>query len=106
MPISNYSNTIIELLVGPEFVTGSTRMKAGTAQKMTLNMLSTVTMIKLGHVLGNKMIDMQLKNNKLKNRGINMIMEICKIEEELAKKLLIKYGNVRESINNFKHDSK
>ena len=106
MPISKYSNTAIELLVGPEFVTGSTRMKAGTAQKMTLNMLSTVTMIKLGHVLDNKMIDMQLKNNKLEKRGIEMIMEICNTNKIIAKKLLIKYGNVREAITNFKHDSR
>ena len=106
MPVAKYSNTAIELLVGPEFVTGSTRMKAGTAQKMTLNMLSTVTMIKLGHVLDNKMIDMQLKNNKLEKRGVNMIMEICDTTKIVAKKLLIKYGNVRDSIKHFKNDSK
>jgi N-acetylmuramic acid 6-phosphate etherase len=106
MPISKYSNTAIELLVGPEFVTGSTRMKAGTAQKMTLNMLSTVTMIKLGHVLDNKMVDMQLKNNKLQNRGVYMIMEICDVNKIIAKELLTKHGNVRAAIKSFKNDSR
>ena len=106
MQIAKYSNVAIELLVGPEFITGSTRMKAGTAQKMVLNMISTTTMIKLGHVLDNKMIDMQLKNNKLQIRGIKMIMEICEINEKLARDLLNKFGDVRSVITNFKNDSK
>ena len=104
MPIEKYSNIPIELLVGPEFITGSTRMKAGTAQKMTLNMISTTVMIKLGHVLDNKMVDMQLKNNKLKTRGIRMIMEICKVKKSVAENLLAKHGSVRKIINDY--DSK
>ena len=95
MLISKYSNTSIVMLVGPEFITGSTRMKAGTAQKMALNMLSTSVMIKLGHIIDNKMVDMQLKNNKLKERGINMIQEICDINKDLAEELLKKHHSVR-----------
>ena len=102
MPINQYSNIAIILIVGPEFVTGSTRMKAGTAQKMTLNMISTSVMIKLGHVIDNKMIDMQLKNNKLKFRAIKMIQEICKINKEEATKILDQYGSVRLAIKSLK----
>ena len=101
MLIGQHSDTPIVILVGPEFVTGSTRMKAGTAQKMVLNMISTSVMIKLGHVIDNKMIDMQLKNNKLKERGINMIQEICNINRDLAEKLLTKHQNVRLAIKDF-----
>ncbi len=85
----------IELLVGPEFIAGSTRMKAGTAQKMVLNMLSTVVMIKLGHVLDNKMIDMKLSNKKLLDRGAKMIAELKKVDYDLALKALLKHGSVR-----------
>jgi N-acetylmuramic acid 6-phosphate etherase len=92
----------IEVVVGPEFVTGSTRMKAGTAQKMVLNMISTVAMIGLGRVKGNKMVDMQLSNNKLVSRGVRMIMSELNIEESQAAELLKKYGSVRASINSFK----
>ncbi|WP_420318174.1 N-acetylmuramic acid 6-phosphate etherase [Ekhidna sp.] len=88
----------IEALVGPEFVTGSTRMKAGTAQKLILNMISTSVMIKLGHVQGNKMVDMQLSNEKLVERGIKMLQEHLSISEENAKQLLAKYGSVRRAI--------
>ena len=73
-------------------------MKAGTAQKLILNMISTSAMIKLGHVQGNKMVDMQLSNNKLVNRGEKMIMETLQINEEEAKRLLVKYGSVRKAI--------
>ena len=73
-PLSNASKFPIEVVVGPEFLTGSSRMKAGTAQKLVLNMITTTTMIQLGHVKGNKMIDMQLSNYKLVDRGIRMIM--------------------------------
>tara|TARA_Y100000994_G_scaffold31294_1_gene21988 strand:- start:2376 stop:3188 length:813 start_codon:yes stop_codon:yes gene_type:complete len=104
MLIGQYSDTPIVILVGPEFVTGSTRMKAGTAQKLVLNMLSTSVMIKLGHIIDNKMIDMQLKNNKLKERGIHMIQEICNINRDLAEKLLTKHHNVRLAIQDFKKD--
>jgi N-acetylmuramic acid 6-phosphate etherase len=91
----------VEVVVGPEFVTGSTRMKAGTAQKLVLNMISTSSLIKLGRVKGNKMVDMQLSNKKLVKRGINMIMEELKIEEEEATRLLEKYKSVRGVLRNF-----
>lgn len=89
----------IEVVVGPEFVTGSTRMKAGTAQKLVLNMISTSLMIKLGHVIGNKMVDMQLSNNKLVDRGSRMIMEKTDLNYESAKELLLRHGSVREALN-------
>lgn len=89
----------VEVVVGPEFVTGSTRMKAGTAQKLVLNMISTTTMIKLGRVKGNKMVDMQLSNNKLVERGTRMIMRETKLDKATAQKLLLKYGSVRKVIN-------
>jgi N-acetylmuramic acid 6-phosphate etherase len=88
----------VEIVVGPEFVTGSTRMKAGTAQKLVLNMISTAVMIQLGHVQGNKMIDMQLTNYKLVDRGTKMIMEELGIEAEEAEALLKKYGSVRNAV--------
>ena len=87
-------------IVGPEFVTGSTRMKSGTAQKLVLNMISTSLMIKLGRVKGNKMVDMQLSNNKLVDRGEKMIMNALNIDLEEAKSLLSKYGSVRKAIQN------
>ncbi len=89
----------IEVLVGPEVVTGSTRMKAGTAQKLVLNMISTSVMIKLGHVKGNKMVDMQLSNNKLIKRGTNILMEELNINALEAGSLLNKYGNVRKALD-------
>lgn len=90
-------------VVGPEFVTGSTRMKSGTAQKLVLNMISTSAMIKLGHVKGNKMVDMQLSNAKLVDRGTRMIMDETQITEyELAKKYLLKYGSVRAAVDAYK----
>lgn len=88
----------IAVVVGPEFVTGSTRMKAGTAQKLVLNMISTTTMIKLGRVKGNKMIDMQLSNNKLVERGTRMIMDELLIDKEEAAQLLQQYGSVRKAV--------
>ena len=97
--ISAYCDITISLIVGPEFVTGSTRMKAGTAQKMVLNMISTTIMIKLGHVIDNKMIDMKISNTKLKERAIRMIIEQCKVSKISAKKLLEKKGSVRKAIN-------
>ena len=89
----------IEVVVGPEFVTGSTRMKAGTAQKLVLNMLSTAVMIKLGRVKGNKMVDMQLSNNKLVDRGTRMIMEELSVSREEAESLLKAHGSVRKVID-------
>jgi len=91
----------IEVIVGSEFVTGSTRMKAGTAQKLVLNMISTSLMVKLGRVKGNKMVDMQLTNKKLVQRGTLMISKELDIHEDLAKELLLKYKSVREAINNY-----
>lgn len=88
----------IEIVVGPEFVTGSTRMKAGTAQKLALNMISTATMVQLGHVKGNKMVDMHLTSSKLINRGTRMIMEELKVSEREAVELLKKFGSVRKAI--------
>ncbi len=92
----------IEVVVGPEFLTGSSRMKAGTAQKLVLNMITTATMIQLGKVKGNKMIDMQLSNHKLVNRGVKMLMTELNISETEAEKLLKTHKNVRASINFFK----
>jgi N-acetylmuramic acid 6-phosphate etherase len=91
----------IEVLVGPEFVTGSSRMKAGTAQKLVLNMISTSVMIQLGKIKGNKMVDMQLSNDKLVIRGTKMLMEELNIPEEKAVELLKKYENVRTAILNY-----
>ena len=90
----------VEVITGPEFVTGSTRMKAGTAQKLVLNMLSTSAMIQLGRVKGNKMVDMQLSNNKLVDRGIRMIREeLPNLSYQEAGELLKKYGSAREAVN-------
>lgn len=92
----------IEVIVGPEFVTGSTRMKSGTAQKLVLNMISTSVMIQLGRVKGNRMVDMQLSNNKLVDRGTRMVMEALEIPYEQASQLLEKYGSVRKAIDEYK----
>lgn len=100
-PLSKTAQFPIEVVVGPEFVTGSSRMKAGTAQKLVLNMISTTTMIQLGRVKGNKMVDMQLSNNKLVDRGTRMIMEELSINYEEANELLTKFGSVRNAISNF-----
>ena len=91
----------IECVVGPEFVTGSTRMKAGTAQKLILNMISTSLMIKLGKIQGNRMVDMQLSNNKLVERGTLIIMEKTGLEYSLVNQLLIKNGSVRAALEKF-----
>ncbi|WP_100615936.1 N-acetylmuramic acid 6-phosphate etherase [Confluentibacter citreus] len=105
-PLSKTAQFPIEVIVGPEFVTGSSRMKAGTAQKMVLNMITTTTMIQLGHIKGNKMVDMQLSNNKLVDRGTKMIMAELNIQQEEAKSLLDTYKNVRLAIKNYKHGNK
>ena len=91
--------------VGPEFVTGSTRMKSGTAQKIVLNMLSTALMIKLGRVKGNKMVDMQLSNNKLIDRGVKMIMDEIDVTYETAGKLLNEQGSVRKAVAAFQQNN-
>ncbi|WP_298556104.1 N-acetylmuramic acid 6-phosphate etherase [uncultured Algibacter sp.] len=100
-PLSNVSQYSIDVVVGPEFVTGSSRMKAGTAQKLVLNMITTSAMIQLGHVKGNKMVDMQLSNNKLVDRGAKMIMKAVNVSEDEALELLTKYKSVREAVNNY-----
>jgi len=92
----------IEVVVGPEFVTGSTRMKSGTAQKLVLNMISTSVMIKLGRVKGNKMVDMQLSNNKLVDRGTKMVADELGVSYAKANKLLIKHGSVRKAVDSMK----
>lgn len=101
-PLSKTAQFPIEVVVGPEFVTGSSRMKAGTAQKLVLNMISTACMIQLGKIKGNKMVDMQLSNNKLVDRGVKMIMQEIEVNFETASELLHKYRNVRLAIENFK----
>ena len=91
----------VEVVTGPEFVTGSTRMKAGTAQKLVLNMISTAVMIRLGRVKGNKMVDMQLTNIKLRDRAVKMVMSEIGVSREAAEELLAKFGNVRGAIQNY-----
>ena len=98
-PVAAAAEIPIEVVVGPEFVTGSTRMKAGTAQKLVLNMISTASMIRLGHVKGSKMVDMQLTNHKLVDRGTRMIMEETGIEDYgYARALLLSHGSVRAAV--------
>ena len=96
--VANVAAHPIEPNVGPEFVTGSTRMKSGTSQKLVLNMISTAVMIQLGHVKGNRMVDMQLSNNKLVDRGALMVQNGLECDYEEAKSLLLKYGSVRKAI--------
>jgi N-acetylmuramic acid 6-phosphate etherase len=97
-PLAKAVEYPIEVVVGAEFVTGSTRMKAGTAQKLVLNMISTSTMIQLGRVKGNRMIDMKMSNEKLIKRGVRMIVNELNIDEEQAQKLLLQEGSVRKAI--------
>ncbi len=102
-PVAKVAQLPIEVVVGPEFVTGSTRMKSGTAQKLVLNMISTSVMIKLGRVKGNKMVDMQLSNDKLVDRGTRMVMKNTGIEDyEYAKAILLKEGSVRKATDSIK----
>tara|TARA_R110000850_G_scaffold274786_3_gene412817 strand:+ start:3208 stop:4029 length:822 start_codon:yes stop_codon:yes gene_type:complete len=103
-PLAKTAVYPVEVIVGPEFITGSSRMKAGTAQKLVLNMITTATMIQLGKVEGNKMVDMQLSNNKLFDRGISMIMKQLKVSLEQAELLLKKHQNVRKAIQAYKNE--
>ena len=103
-PLSNTAKYPVVAVVGPEFVTGSTRMKAGTAQKLILNMISTTAMIQMGKVKGNKMVDMQLSNNKLVDRGTRMIMEELEIKEDEAAFLLEKHGSVRLAVDAYHNE--
>jgi N-acetylmuramic acid 6-phosphate etherase len=100
-PVAAVAQYPVEVVTGPEFLTGSTRMKAGTAQKLVLNMLSTSVMIQLGRVKGNRMVDMQLSNHKLVNRGTHMVMDETGLSEEEAAGLLKQYGSVRSAVDNF-----
>ena len=97
-PIAKAAEYPIEVVVGPEFVTGSTRMKSGTAQKLVLNMISTTLMIKMGRVKGNKMVNMQLVNNKLVNRGSRMLMDELGLTADEARELLLQYGSVKKAL--------
>ncbi|WP_025125807.1 N-acetylmuramic acid 6-phosphate etherase [Myroides odoratimimus] len=101
-PLAEVADYPIEVIVGPEFVTGSSRMKAGTAQKLVLNMISTSSMIQIGRVKGNKMVDMKMTNAKLQERGIQMIVNELNIDYTIAKGLLEQYQNVRLAIESFK----
>jgi N-acetylmuramic acid 6-phosphate etherase len=97
-PLGIVAQYAVEVVVGPEFITGSSRMKAGTAQKLVLNMISTAAMIQLGHIKGNKMVDMQLSNHKLVDRGVRMIMDEINVPQEVASALLQEHKNVRKAI--------
>ncbi|HEV2833582.1 MAG TPA: N-acetylmuramic acid 6-phosphate etherase, partial [Hanamia sp.] len=102
-PVSAVADFPVEVIVGPEFVTGSTRMKSGTAQKMVLNMISTTAMIQLGRVEDNKMVNMQLTNAKIVNRGTRMLMEKTGIKDiDAAKKLLLQYKSVKKAVEHYK----
>ncbi|GGB21618.1 MULTISPECIES: N-acetylmuramic acid 6-phosphate etherase [Mucilaginibacter] len=100
-PVAAVAQYPVEVVTGPEFLTGSTRMKAGTAQKLVLNMLSTSVMIQLGRVKGNRMVDMQLSNHKLVNRGTRMVMDETGLNEEEAAGLLKQYGSVRGAVDHY-----
>jgi N-acetylmuramic acid 6-phosphate etherase len=100
-PLATETHIPIAINVGPEFVTGSTRMKSGTSQKLVLNMISTALMIKIGRVKGNKMVDMQLSNNKLVDRGTRYLVDALDMPYEEAEKALKKHGSVREAIKAF-----
>lgn len=102
-PVAEHADHPIEVIVGPEFVTGSTRMKAGTAQKLVLNMISTSVMIQMGRVMDNKMVDMQLSNQKLVDRGTKMIVNALGLPYDIAKELLLKYGSVRKAMEEYKN---
>jgi N-acetylmuramic acid 6-phosphate etherase len=102
-PLAKAVQYPIEIVVGPEFVTGSTRMKSGTSQKLVLNMISTAVMIKLGRIKGNKMVDMQLSNTKLVERGVRMIMDELNVDKDQAAKLLEEHKNVREVLKKHKN---
>ncbi|MBQ7824392.1 MAG: N-acetylmuramic acid 6-phosphate etherase, partial [Bacteroidaceae bacterium] len=101
-PIAQEADIVIEAIVGPEFVTGSTRMKSGTAQKLILNMITTSTMIQLGRVKGNRMVNMQLTNKKLIDRGTRMIIDETGLDYNRAQSLLLMHGSVKKAIDSFR----
>ena len=102
--LSKYADYKIEVIVGPEFLTGSSRLKAGTAQKLILNMISTISMILDGHVRGNKMIDMQMSNAKLNKRARRILMEELGVDEQEADELIIKHKSIRSAIDNYSNE--
>jgi len=101
-PVSAIADYPVEVIVGPEFVTGSTRMKSGTATKMVLNMISTASMIRLGRVEDNKMVNMQLTNRKIIERGARMLMEKGDLSYDEAKEMLLKYRNVKKALEHLR----
>lgn len=103
-PLSQLAEHPLVAVVGPEFVTGSTRLKSGTAQKLILNMISTSLMIGLGHVKGNKMVDMQLSNHKLVERGAQMVADELKVPLNEGKRLLLKFGSVRKAVDGYSNE--
>lgn len=105
-PIAQEAEIPIEMIVGPEFVTGSSRMKSGTGQKMILNMITTSTMIKLGRVKGNRMVNMQLSNAKLVDRGTRMVSEELGLDYDQANRLLLLHGSVKKAVDAYKADNK
>ena len=105
-PISKEAEIPIEMIVGPEFGTGSSRMKSGTGQKMILNMITTTTMIKLGRVKGNRMVNMQLSNQKLVDRGTRMVMEELNLEYDQSQRLLLMYGSVKNAVDAYRENNK
>jgi N-acetylmuramic acid 6-phosphate etherase len=99
-PVAAQADYPVEVVVGPEFVTGSTRMKSGTAQKLVLNMISTAVMIRIGRVEDNKMVNMQLTNDKLLDRGAKMVLESMEVGDyEKARELLLRYGSVKKAVD-------
>lgn len=102
-PIGAASDFPVEVVVGPEVITGSTRMKSGTAQKMVLNMITSAAMVKLGKVQGSKMVNMQLSNDKLIDRGTRMVMEKTGMDYETAKAMLLEGGSVRQALENYQN---
>jgi len=104
-PLAGFADVAVEVITGPEFVTGSTRMKAGTAQKLVLNMITTSTMIRLGRVKGNKMVNMQLTNQKLIRRGTKMISDELGVDEVTARKLLLLHGSVKKVLDAFREET-
>lgn len=99
--LAQHADYPVEINTGPEFISGSTRMKSGTAQKLSLNMISTTVMIKLGRIKGSKMVDMEMSNRKLVKRGVNMLVNELDIDPEKAEKLLFQYGSVRNVLDNY-----
>lgn len=104
-PLSQTANFPIEVIVGPEFITGSSRMKAGTAQKLVLNMITTASMIQLGRIKGNRMVDMKMTNTKLIQRGAQMLMDELQISTEEANNLLLEHKQVRKAIEHYKNNN-